>query len=379
MVGIEHKMLSLRKSRFEKSGVISIAAIAMSALTGCMDCNQHYCSAIRKVGFDIFWIEKACCIDPERRFCEQMVPLIPNMTSAAVEMKIACDQENWNRMRDIWGEIRRLGMPIPFVAYYEDLFCDEETKKGLNSHPFFMPSDIFRLPGVFAAVGEPEPIVVMPGAIESPWMDQTHGRRNLVEAPEVLWETEYILEPGAALIARTWLGEEEFAASGSLAIARNAPHQELWCELSKPTRMRIDLVGTWVAGSIELDASGPFNALKLEADGRGVLCGLVHMDLYLRDDPSISLEGLFEEAWLELPVSFEGDRITLMPDGAIDSLSLFPLVPEIAELLPGFSSDSFSQDDSRGDDVCQNRADASLNTFKGVFPDCFAAGNDDGN
>ena len=97
MVRIEHKMLSLRKSSYVKGGFISIAAIAISALTGCMNCNEHYCRAIRKVGFDIFWIEKACCIDPERQYCDQMVPLIPNMTSAAVDMTLACDQENWSR------------------------------------------------------------------------------------------------------------------------------------------------------------------------------------------------------------------------------------------------------------------------------------------
>ena len=363
MSGID-KNLSSRHVRVVIGGIMSAFVVAMCTLTGCMNCNDQFCKVAKKVGFDIYWIRTLCCEDSERRYCDQIVPLIPQLTSLIVDMQLACDQANWQRMRQIWGEIKGLGMPVPFVKYYQDLFCEETIDIGLNSHPFFVPSDHFRFPGIFAATGEPTPIVIFPDDIESPWMDQTQGRRNLLEAPEVLWETEYVLEPGAVFNVETWLGAQDFSATGSLAIARSDVSIGESCEIARFMRMRIDLLGLELAGHIELVPSSAQSALKLDAFGSGTLAGLIDVHVYLRDDPSISLDGLFQEAWIELPVVVQGESIVLAPEGMVDGLSLFPVVPEIAELLYGVTPEALAL---HGDDEfseCQEVGLAALRSLQ---------------
>ena len=374
MEQLNRKRRSLRAGAVFGASVVWISALVIPVLTGCMDCNQRFCKVTRKVGFDIYWIRLLCCEDPGRRYCDDIVPLIPQMTNLIIDMQISCEEANWQRMRSIWAEIKGLGIPAPFVKYYKGLYCEEEVDTGCNSHPFFAPMDIFRFPGLFAAVGKPAPIVVMPGAIESPWLELEDGRRSLGEAPEVLWETEYILDSGSMLIADTWLGSQEFAATGSLAIARAGNSMDEFCREARPTRMRIDLLGADLQGCIELDVTAPANALRLDSNGRGVLSGLVDVQIFLREDPSISLEGMFEQAWMALPVLVDEDDIVVLPDGVINGLSLFPVAPEIEELLHEISSGSFLA--GEGLSECQELARDALEIFRQAFPECYPANAD---
>ena len=135
--------------------------------------------------------------------------------------------------------------------------------------------------------------------------------------------------------------------------------------------MRIDLLGLELAGHIELVPSSAQRALKLDAFGSGTLAGLIDVHVYLRDDPSISLDGLFQEAWIELPVVVQGDSIVFAPEGMVDGLSLFPVVPEIAELLNGVTPDALAVNGDDEFSECEEVGLAALEVFKGMFPECF--------
>ena len=365
------KMLapSLRRCRVGKAIPACVLALGASVFPGCMDCQDQFCKVTRKVGFDIYWIRVLCCEDPHRLHCQQIVPLIPQLTNLMVDMQLACDQENWQRMRQIWHEIKRLGLPSPFVQHYKDIFCDREVQRGVNSHPFFGPGDVFRVPGVFAAVGDPVPIVVMPGSIDSPWMESEPRRISLRQVPEILWEREYVLEPGALFHAETWLGSQTFTATGALAIAQAQGSLEDWCRKNRPTRMRIDLESADCIGQITLVETDPANQMLLQENGQGVLAARVEVNLYMRNDPTISLEGLFDEAWIELPVRHDGDQIVLSPEGAIDGLTLLPVVPEIAALLPRMSQDDVTAVQNETD--CQALGREDLEIFKKAFFECY--------
>ena len=138
--------------------------------------------------------------------------------------------------------------------------------------------------------------------------------------------------------------------------------------------MRIDLLGADLQGCIELDVTAPANALRLDSNGRGVLSGLVDVQIFLREDPSISLEGMFEQAWMALPVLVDEDDIVVLPDGVINGLSLFPVAPEIEELLHEISSGSFLA--GEGLSECQELARDALEIFRQAFPECYPANAD---
>ncbi len=353
-----------------------MAALFTSMLLGgCVDCNSHVCRVTSKVAYDIYWVRTLCCEEPDNELCREMLPRIPGLTALVVDAKVACDQHNWDRMKQIWKDIRDLGLPLPYVRSLWLIVCDEDVEMACNSHPFFGPEDEFDFKGTFTRM---EPI--------APYL-QASGHKNpsvrYVEGPPVIFphgsgprEDRYVLSSGS-LIASTWLGKDTCSVEGTLRLLRDG---DAWasrsdgefCKTLRPTHASFSISGELVRGKITLAPAYPANALRVDSSGRGVLSGKFHMELSLRDDPSVTLEDVLDEVWIELPGRIQDSEIHFISEGPISALKMFPVTPTLSSIIE--RGMGIQPDEDAFDSICSEIGRDAMEVFMGLFPECFSQG-----
>ena len=327
---------------------------------GCVDCKSHVCRVTSKVAYDIYWVRTLCCEEPDNELCREMLPRIPGLTALVVDAKVACDQHNWDRMKQIWNDIRELGLPLPYVKGLWSVICNEDVEVACNSHPFFGPNDSFNIEGTFIRMDPPIRHV-----------DSSDVYSPYERASQKV--DRYELSSGS-LAANTWLGNDHCDIEGELRLVRghhgmSSRFDSELCKAFQPTHASFFISGELVQGHLVLDPTYHANILRVDSSGRGLLCGKFHLKLCLREDTSISLDDIFNELWLELPVRMQGASIQIESDRPLTSLELFPVAPKIASILrcdPTANTDSSARNGG-----CREIGRDAMEVFMNLFPECF--------
>jgi len=299
-----------------------------------------------------------------------MLPRIPGLTALVVDAKVACDQQNWDRMKHIWNDIRELGLPLPYVRGLWSVICNEDVEVACNSRPFFGPDDVFSFKGVFQRVALPFPVPANGGSsirrIDDESVFSAHGGGNSKEE-------RYELLSGS-LSASTWLGTDECDVRGELRIQRaghvmSSRFDSEFCKAFKPTQAQFTISGEFVRGHLILDPTYFANVLRVDSSGSGLLCAKFHVNLGLRDEPVLTLEGILNEVWIELPVHIEGASIHIDSSEPLNASALFPVDPNIPILRV---DDLESERGLNGSDVsCSEVGRDAMQVFMELFPECF--------
>lgn len=334
-------------------------------LAGCVNCHESVCRVVSKVAIDISMMRELCCETPEMEGCDQLMLIIPQLTNLIIDMQQACEDENWDRVRAVWDEFKRLPWQGPYLQRLIRVLCGEnEVDRGVNSWPFSGPNDAFEFAGVFEPVGTTQPIVILPGSIEEVWLGPGASRVHLGE-PNVVWEQAYVLNQGATLNATTWIGSAECSLTGSFSLISRTGSNALDALCDKELK-RLDLrfESDSIVGSLLFDPSF-MSTIVVDDAGNGYLGAAVRVDVALKSDPSVNAEGLADVLWIEIPVSIDGDSIVLGSNEAVDGLDLFPvssvLESRIRSLQMGVA----------GEGDCAEAGDRAFNRFMRAYPECF--------
>ena len=342
----------------------------VTVFSGCVDCNSHVCRVTSKVAYDIYWVRTLCCEEPDNELCREMLPRIPGLTALVVDAKVACDQHNWDRMKQIWNDIRELGLPLPYVRGLWSVICNEDLEVACNSHPFFGPEDSFDFKGTFQRMELPVrtptygDVSIRHIDSSSVFLPNTGGNRK---------EERYELSSGS-LSASTWLGNDEFEIQGELRIKRSDHEMSSrfdpeFCKAFQPTQAVFNMSGELVQGRLVLDPTYFANVLRVDTSGKGLLCGKFHIQLSLRDDPLMTLDGILHEAWIELPVRVDDTSIHIESFESINALTLFPVDPKISSILKNGLTNE--RDSNAFDLGCSEMGRDAMEVFMDLFPECF--------
>lgn len=348
------------------------AAAFTSGLGGCANCEERVCRMVSKVAIDLSLMREACCENPQQEGCDQLVMLIPRLTMLIPQMQQACDDQNWDRMRLIWDEFKRLPWSVPYLRGLVATLCGETmVQTGENSWPLLLPADTVSFEGVFEPLGPPQPVVVLPGSLEETWLGAGSSVRLHLGTPEIVWEQEFVLEPGGSLHALTWLGNETCSLTGSFSLiersASGGGSLDEWCA-KELKRLDFRFHGEAVSGSLLFDPTFPSHII-LNERGEGVLGAAVRIEAALNSDPTVNAEGIAELVWIELPVAVVGEAIVL--NGEVDGLSLFPVDPflegRIRNRLSGWAS-GWTDDEGH----CAEAGRRVFERFVRAYPGCFS-------
>ena len=130
-----------------------------------------------------------------------------------------------------------------------------------------------------------------------------------------------------------------------------------------------NMSGELVQGRLVLDPTYFANVLRVDTSGKGLLCGKFHIQLSLRDDPLMTLDGILHEAWIELPVRVDDTSIHIESFESINALTLFPVDPKISSILKNGLT---NERDSNGFDLgCSEMGRDAMEVFMDLFPECF--------
>ncbi|MCP4835195.1 MAG: hypothetical protein GY895_10580 [Phycisphaera sp.] len=345
--------------------MLAIGAVVMGG--GSMrDCRDAYCDAVRAGATAVQAWHFHCCSESDSRGapasvdCEDLPNRIARFSLLAAEAREVCEAQNWGRLRDIWREFRGL-VPLRFVSTVWREACGESVAWGENRWTPLGPDVVFSIALPFEPA---EPPRVVFGGAEAPHatIDEAGGTTAWIERARTLRSgTSVAMQFGGRAVKATLDGRLVVAARvGSTGSAAS-------CGLSRPVEFRLDLRGEGWSGTIDLVEGFEGNRIIETNDGVEMLGMLVRIDLELDGPMGISTAGVFDEAFLQVPVERgpEGS-LRIGANHVIDGLELLPVDPSLASM---YRSDPVRGLQPSGVD-CGAFARARAEAFLDLHPGC---------
>lgn len=314
-----------------------LAGVLMASAVGCeVDCNERYCDFVRAGAAGIFAWEYDCCLNPDSAACEDRGLRYERIALNAPLMRMACQDGNWERLRELWDEIRGLVPVMPLRIIVRD-FCGFDVLAGENVSTPFGPAD-----SMIVDLGlEWDSPLAEPSALA--------GRPTVGVAPTrapdpiVCRITEGSTVGIARATGRGSARSMSFSAHGHLELVSSvAPVDgsgtgddlDPWCRRMDVMAFQLDLQGSYGDLRLDLDPDFVGNALWFTAEDAGVLGVAVEVSGEL--DPRWGGVGWWQvaPAWLELPVSRGADGRWRIGDGrALDALDVWPVAGPLKDYL----------------------------------------------
>lgn len=334
-----------------------------------MNCNENICRVVGKVANDLSLMRELCCENPALDGCDQLVLITPQLSSLIPQMQSACQDQNWERIGDLWLEFKSLPWRRSYLQGLMLALCGEDgVDRGINSWPLFTPRDTFEFDGSFELIGSAQPIVILPGSLEEVWMGNGGSSRVQLAESTVVWEEQFQLQPGGELTVATWIGGETCSITGSFSlISHSGPGSATFEDFCKKELKQLDFrfEGDSIAGSLRFDPSVPSHIVVNDL-GQGYLGAAVGVEVFLKAHPTINAEGIADVLWIELPVAIEGDVIVLGPGGAVDGLELFPVDAALEHRIRRRAL-GWTEDES----TCAQAGQRVFDRFVSTYPECF--------
>ncbi|MDE0888656.1 MAG: hypothetical protein OSA40_04265 [Phycisphaerales bacterium] len=344
----------------------SLATAFAAGIGGCMvDCEDSYCDVVRAGGTAVQAWHFRCCLNPDDPTCVDLPDRIARFSLLAAEARLACEGNNWDRVRDIWREFRQL-IPFQFASVVWEELCGREVAWGENAWSPFGPGTEFDFAVTLEEVTPPQVVL---------W---TGDRPGSVEI-----NRSYRIREGSKVTITTPNGLATAHLQGRLTLAESVNSigdLEDWCRNHRPVELAWTIESDGWSGTIELDPGFAGNRVRFDTASMGAIGVAVRLSVGRNDLPEVSTDGLFEHAYLELPFHLnEHHELTIAPDGPIDGLQLLPLDPRLEwSLRSGGTGDGFDEEQDGCAAFARERAEAflALHTNCDVRPTIGAASED---
>ena len=355
------------RHRVRRVATAVLLAVTAASGGGCMrDCRNAYCDAVRAGATAVQAWHFHCCTRseapamPASMDCDDLPNRIARFSLLAAEAREVCEAQNWGRLRDIWREFRGL-VPLRFVSTVWRETCGESVAWGENRWTPVGPDVEFSISLPFESV---EPPRIVFGDANAPRADVGGARGT------VAWiERSRSLRPGSAISVAMGGRMIKAAADGLLVVATRVGSIDPGapCEVIRPVEFRLDLQGDGWSGRLELVEDFDGNRVIETDDGFEMLGMLVRIDLQMDDPIAISSVGIFDEAFLQVPLERgPGGSIRLGGDHRIDGLELLPVDPRLESIQ---RADPIGGLQGSGVD-CGVFARSRAEAFLDLHPDC---------
>ena len=337
-------------SRGRRAVAGSAIIAGVLAGTGCeIDCDERYCDFIRAAAGGIYAWEYECCLDPTSPACENRAVRYQALAFNAPAMRIACEERRWERLGEIWDEIRGLIPATPLRLIVRE-FCGIETTFGENILVPFAAGDS----AIVSARLDPVPFEGEPGFRS--WSRRPSSMPASVEGVSgVVGDRAWVVEPGSQVQVDVQGRTFSFALSGSLAVVEMAaqpharpntqPNTQLgepgdevdeWCRRLRPTDLRFALDGLEGRATLVLDPLFEGNGLIFTAPASGVLGAAVRLEFEPAGVATGDVMSGLPPVFLQLPFVLEPDGGLVLGDGrAMAALDLWPVASAVASYLSG--------------------------------------------
>ena len=358
------------RHRVRRVATAVLLAVTAASGGGCMrDCRNAYCDAVRAGATAVQAWHFHCCTRSESPAmpasidCEDLPNRIARFSLLAAEAREVCEAQNWGRLRDIWREFRGL-VPLRFVSTVWRETCGGSVAWGENEWTPLGPDVGFSISLPFDSDAPPRIV----------FGDEDAPRTDVGGAPgTVAWiERSRSLRPGSTASMEFGGRTVKAAADGRLVLATRVGSGDpaVPCDLIRPVEFRLDLRGEGWSGRLEVVEGFEGNRMIETNDGGEMLGMLVRIDLEIDEPVGISSVGVFDEAFLQVPVVRGSDgSIRLGTDHAIDGLELLPVDPRLESM---YRTDPIDGLQGPGID-CNAFARSRAEAFLDLHPDCRTA------
>jgi hypothetical protein len=355
-----------------RGGAVTAAAVAAAAgtLGGCtIDCDDTYCDFIRAGATGVYAYELACCRDPDGLQCADRELRMYHFSLKAIEMRRACEEENWQRLGEIWDSIKPL-IPLGVLLLVANDFCDGWGWAAHNLTSPFGPEDT----AVMAIDLDPAPPRLQVARSSA---EPIRSAATTTIDVEHTWN----IRSGSMMTldvfgtSATGLVEGSFTAMETMPVAGAQHDQQVeeWCRRMKPRNFDLDVPFPDGHLILRLDPDFAGNHVRFESADRGVIGVAMTIESVLDAPPLPIIENLGDLAYLEIPFALRPDGgLTLAPDGAMSLLDLWPVDPAVEAFVRGEDASGFANEDD--DLACIARAREVAEGFLALHPVCGAAG-----
>jgi hypothetical protein len=330
-----------------------LGTVFVAGMGGCMvDCEDSYCDIVRAGGTAVEAWYFHCCLHPDDPSCVDLPDRISRFSFLAAEARLACEANNWDRIREIWRDFRQV-VPLQFVSVVWKELCEREVAWGENAWSPFGAGTEFDFAVTLDEVTPPQVVL---------W---TGDRPGSVEI-----NRSYLIREGSKITIGTNHNFTTAKLQGRLTLAESVNaigDLEDWCRNHRPVELAWTLDSDGWSGSIELDPGFEGNRVRFDTASTGTIGVAVRLSIGREDLHEISTDGLFEYAYLELPFHLnEHGELKIAPDGPLDGLQLIPLDPRLESSLRSEEMKDGSGDDEGCSAFAHERAEA----FLAAHPNC---------
>ncbi|MCH2162749.1 MAG: hypothetical protein MK085_12865 [Phycisphaerales bacterium] len=340
---------------------------------GCekVDCDEFRCHAVETALAQYFIDYIACCENPGMIGCDGLDGRYDLLFREIREGYSACLDRNWNRLREIWDEIRRLRLLRNTVGDVLAYLChDMPFLMGRNTTVVFSSADTFDFDCVFEPVGGPQPIgpwSELPGFI-----NQVRDRPGFLHAP-VMFQSTYACAPGATILVDTWLGRERIDVTGGLTLVHGLQELDsVECSVTQIRSFNLQLTGESVHGELAFDSDQEGNLCVFDGDGGGLFSGTANVQLASWDVPEVRFEEIFGQRFqVEIPIATRDGNLVCAPDGPIDGLDFLPPTPEAKQAHLEAVAILNGAGGVAGDDPCLEQGRQRVETLQALFGSCY--------
>ena len=327
--------------------ILVTAGLGLTALGGCrIDCDERYCDFVRAGAAGIFAWEYDCCLDPDSDACIDRAMRYQRLAFNAPLMRMACENRNWDRIGELWDEVKAVIPAMPLRVILRD-FCGFDVLMGENvATPWEMNDSVVLDIGLRPISGNPPLHPARPGSVPPPASSIAPPHQNV----------SWVVDGGSTLRvdSRGWAAA--FSATGRFAVEpsvdgfvgrRAADEVDEWCRKLRPVDFQMQLEGSAGTVSLSLDPDFPGNAMSFTESDRGVIGVAVRMNVEAALPPIIGIHFDLEEAYLTLPfVISPGGELRLGGHGALDAMSIWPVAPALQDYIGGVTPKMAIDDES---------------------------------
>ena len=309
--------------------------VSMGLGAGCeVDCDQRYCDFVRAAAGGIYAWEYECCLDPDSPACVDRAIRYQALAFGAPAMRMACEEANWDRVGEIWDEVKRVIPAVPLRIILRS-FCGIDVAFGENVATPFMAGDSATVDVVLAPVG----------STTVPSEDHASRKRRSDPAGTAAItrssgnRSSWVVQAGSEVRIRWGGSVAGFDVTGVLSVVESTfggEDLDDWCRRLRPEELRLLLRGPDGTIRIGLDPTFEGNAMAFTAPDAGTIGISVRIGIELEGPELRAIPFEPESAFLTVPFRVDPDGgLRLGSDVGIDAFDLWPVDPRVEAYLSG--------------------------------------------
>ena len=318
-----------------KRCLLGCLSLTLVSSVGCeIDCDERYCDFVRAAAGGIYAWEYQCCLEPDSPACEDRGLRYQTLAFSAPAMRMACEERNWDRVGEIWEEVKRV-LPVMPLRLIIANFCGFEIGFGENVATPFAVGDSVSVDVSLESIGSS-------GVPQEDRFDRGRGGTGGGGASTMraaAGRSGWVVRGASSIQIRTLGASANFDVTGIFSVVESwgrGDDVDDWCRSLHPDELRLLLEGPDGTIRIELDPDFEGNAMIFSEPDAGVMGVAVRMVLDLEGPLLLSNPFDLNAAFLEIPFRIEPDgELRLGSIGSIDAFDLWPVATAVEAYLAG--------------------------------------------